>query len=260
MSTQFHHESRAPHRAANGGSQIYPHVTPALMGLDGDAEVGQFDFPKLKFSFDALEPVIDRETLKWHYDVHHRTSLTKLNQALIEMPTQIQKHGRPTYKTLEQILARVSRYPKAVRSHGGAHWNHSFLWSVLSDKSDEREIPEELHNAFEKSYGSVDDFIDYFVHAGSELVGSGWIWLLKTPAGRMKITTTQNHDNPLMDLCEAPGTPILACDLWEHSFHLGFKGESERYVREFLKIVNWKKVCELYDNGSKTDPFNIAAH
>lgn len=246
MSTQFH----------RGANQMYPHVTPASLGPDS----GQFCFQELPFSFGALEPVIDRETLRWHYEVHHRASLEKLNRALAEMPSQTHKHGYTSYQTLEQILARVSRFPKAVRSYGGAHWNHSFLWSVLTERAEERVMPEDLQNAFEKSYGSVDDFVDYFVHAGGELVGSGWVWLLKTPAGRMKITTTQNHDNPLMDLCEAPGTPILGCDLWEHSYHSQFRGDSERFLREFLKIVNWQKVCRLYDNGSKTDPFNIAAH
>lgn len=116
----------------------------------------------------------------------------------------------------------------------------------------------ELVGAFEKAYGSVEEFQDYFVHAGEEIVGSGWVWLLKTPAGRLKISTTANHENPLMDTCDVPGLPILACDLWEHAYSA--RKNRVEFLRNFLSIVNWSKVHSLYDNGSKTDPFVLASH
>lgn len=238
-----------------GAVQIFPHVTPVAAGVEA------FTLPKLNYDFAALEPMIDCETLHWHYTTHHRDCVEKLNKTLREIPNEHRtSFHRSTYRSLEQILARISRFPKAMRSLAGGHWNHSFFWSVLTDRKEDRTIAPDLLQAFEKSYGSLEDFFDYFIHAGSEVTGSGWVWLVKTPAGRMKITTTQNDDNPLMDTCEAPGMPILGCDLWEHAFHARYKSDREAYLRGFLAAVNWSKVRYLYDNGSRTDPFLLTAN
>lgn len=238
-----------------GAVQVFPHVTPVAEGAEA------FQLPSLPYRFHSLESTIDCETLQWHYDVHHRDCVEKLNKALREIPNEHRtSFNRSHFRSLEQILARISRFPKPMRAAAGGHWNHSFLWSVMTDRRNDREIAPDLVQAFEKSYGSLEDFFDYFVHAGTELSGSGWLWLLKTPAGRMKITTTPNDDNPLMDTCEAPGMPILACDLWEHAFHTRYKSNREQYLRAFLSTVNWTRVRELFDNGSRTDPFLLTSH
>ena len=197
-----------------------------------------FTLAPLPFAYDALEPVIDRDSLRWHYEVHHRECVDKLNESLKDVATD--------GFTLDKMMSRISKFPKAVRGHGGGHWNHTFFWNILTDQKEDREISPELLHAFEKSYGTLEDFRSYFAQASHEVVGSGWIWLIKTASGRLKITTTQNNDNPLMDVCETNGTPILNCDIWEHSYHSHFKGSRDDYIRQFFAIVNWSRVHSLF--------------
>ena len=199
-----------------------------------------FVLSPLPYAMDALEPVIDRETLLWHYDVHHRSCVDKLNDTLKDSSV----HGL----TLDEILARVSRFPKAVRAHGGGHWNHTFFWNSMTDVKENQEFSPELLHAFELSYGSLDDFKTHFINSGTELHGSGWMWLMRTAQGRLKIITTPNNDNPTMDFCEVSGKPILVCDLWEHAYYLKFKANRAEFIRKFLAIVNWARVHSLFVN------------
>ncbi len=209
-------------------------VQQALIAASGHEP---FHLGPLPYAYDALEPVIDRETLKWHHDVHHRCYVDRLNEALASTSVR----GR----TLEEILSHVSAFPQAVRDHGGGHWNHTFFWSVMTDCKEDQEISPELLKAFEKSFGSLDAFKAEFVRVGSQHVGSGWLWLIKDGPERLHLATTLNHDNPLMDVCAVRGQPILVCDLWEHAYYLHFKAKREDFLRQFFALVNWTRVHKL---------------
>ena len=213
-----------------------PSVHPQSNTAPAEAK-GPFRLTPLPYAYEALEPVIDRETMFFHHDVIQREYVEGLNQAL---------QGSAETLKLEEILARVSRYPKAVRDNGGGMWNHEFYWCAMTDKKEDQEISPELLHAFENSFGSVDEFKSRFIRAGAAHVGSGWIWVVKTPAGRLEIVTTEKNDNPLMDTCQAQGRPILVCDLWEHAYFLRYRAAKGEYIRKFFAVVNWARMHTLF--------------
>lgn len=210
-------------------------VARALIADEGDEA---FHLSPLPYGYSALEPVIDRETLHWHHDVHHRSYVDKLNEAL---------RGRPVKgMALEEILSRVSMFANEVRGNGGGHWNHTFFWSVMTDQKEDQEITPEVLSAIERDFFSFDEFRARFVKAGIDHLGSGWVWLIRDSNGKLAITTTANHDNPLMDVVENRGAPILVCDLWEHAYYLKYKARREDFLRKFFTVVNWSRVHALF--------------
>lgn len=185
-----------------------------------------FSLPALPYAFDALEPHIDRLTMEIHHDRHHKAYVDNLNKAL-----------PGTTKTLEEILGSVSTQPVAVRNNGGGHWNHSFFWNVLAPAKGSKPSAA-LAKQIDTDFGSLDAFKAEFTKAATSRFGSGWAWLIKKD-GKLVISSTPNQDNPLMDLAEVKGQPILALDVWEHAYYLKYMNKRADYIAAFWNLVNW---------------------
>ena len=185
-----------------------------------------FSLPSLPYAFDALEPHIDRLTMEIHHDRHHKAYVDNLNKAL-----------PGTTKTLEEILAMVSTQPVAVRNNGGGHWNHSFFWNVLAPAKGSKPSAA-LAKQIDTDFGSFEAFKAEFAKAATSRFGSGWAWLIKKE-GRLVVSSTPNQDNPLMDLAEVKGQPILALDVWEHAYYLKYMNKRADYIAAFWNLVNW---------------------
>ena len=188
-----------------------------------------FELPKLKYSYDALEPRIDAKTMEIHHTKHHQAYIDNLNKALPE-----------NTKSLEEILENVSTYPVAVRNNAGGHWNHSFFWEIMSPNAG-GEPTGELAEEINKSFGSFEKFKEEFENAAKTRFGSGWAWLVKNSDG-LKICSTPNQDNPLMDLAEVKGTPLLGLDVWEHAYYLKYQNKRADYIAAFWNVVDWAVV------------------
>jgi Fe-Mn family superoxide dismutase len=185
-----------------------------------------FSLPALPYAFDALEPHIDRLTMEIHHDRHHKAYVDNLNKAL-----------PGTTKSIEEILASVSSQPVAVRNNGGGHWNHSFFWNVLAPAKGSKPSAA-LAKQIDTDFGSFDAFKAEFTKAATSRFGSGWAWLIKKE-GKLVISSTPNQDNPLMDLAEVKGQPILALDVWEHAYYLKYMNRRADYIAAFWNLVNW---------------------
>ena len=204
-------------------------VLPSFAAPMADA----FSLPALPFAFDALEPHIDRLTMEIHHDRHHKAYVDNLNKAL-----------PGTTKSLEEILASVSTQSVAVRNNGGGHWNHSFFWNVLGPVKGTKPS-EALAKQIDADFGSFDAFKAEFTKAATSRFGSGWAWLIKKE-GKLVISSTPNQDNPLMDIAEVKGQPILALDVWEHAYYLKYMNKRADYIAAFWNLVNWDFVSTNY--------------
>jgi len=193
-----------------------------------------FSLPALPYAFDALEPHIDRLTMEIHHDRHHKAYVDNLNKAL-----------PGTSKSIEEILASVSSQPVAVRNNGGGHWNHSFFWNVLAPAKGSKPS-KALAKQIDTDFGSFDAFKAEFAKAATSRFGSGWAWLIKKD-GKLVISSTPNQDNPLMDLAEVKGQPILALDVWEHAYYLKYMNKRADYIAAFWNLVNWDFVSTNFD-------------
>jgi Fe-Mn family superoxide dismutase len=193
-----------------------------------------FSLPALPYAFDALEPHIDRLTMEIHHDRHHKAYVDNLNKAL-----------PGTNKSIEEILASVSSQPVAVRNNGGGHWNHSFFWNVLAPAKGSKPSAT-LAKQIDTDFGSFDAFKAEFAKAATSRFGSGWAWLIKKD-GKLVISSTPNQDNPLMDLAEVKGQPILALDVWEHAYYLKYMNKRADYIAAFWNLVNWDFVSTNFD-------------
>jgi len=192
-----------------------------------------FELPKLEYDYAALEPNIDARTMEIHHSKHHQAYITNLNNALAG--------GIWENKSLEEILANVSKLPVAVRNNGGGHFNHSMFWQVMSPKGGGNPSADVL-DALNRYFGSFDKFKEQFTAAAMTRFGSGWAWLVKT-GDELKITSTPNQDNPLMDLAEVKGMPILGVDVWEHAYYLKYQNRRNEYLAAFWNVVNWDNVA-----------------
>jgi Fe-Mn family superoxide dismutase len=153
--------------------------------------------------------------------------------------------------TLEQMMATVSTLPKAIRDNGGGHWNHTFFWQSMAPPSQSGAPSVDLMEAIEESFGSVDDFKAQFARAGAARFGSGWVWLIVDGSGRLAITSTPNQDNPLMDIAETRGTPILGNDVWEHAYYLKYQNRRGDYLTNWWQLVNWAQVSHRYAEAQR---------
>lgn len=193
-----------------------------------------FELPKLPYSYDALEPHIDKETMEIHHSKHHNTYVTKLNAAV--EGTEFEN------KSLEDLIANLDSVPEnlrtAVRNNGGGHLNHSIYWQILAPNSEEKG---EVVDKIKEQWGSLDEFKSEFADKAAGRFGSGWAWLVVNN-GKLEIFTTANQDSPLTDGL----TPILALDVWEHAYYLKFQNKRPDYISTFWNVVNWEKVDELY--------------
>lgn len=199
-----------------------------------------FSLPDLPYAYDALEPVIDAETMELHHSRHHQTYVNGLNGAL-EDRSDLQG------TSLEDILARVSDLPKAFRNHGGGHWNHTFFWESMTAPSNSGAPSGALAEAINARFGSLDEMKSQFNSAGAGQFGSGWAWLIVNGNGELEITATPNQDNPLMDVAGTRGTPILGNDVWEHAYYLNYRNRRADYLDAWWQVVNWDVASERYD-------------
>jgi len=200
-------------------------------------QIMAFELPKLNYAYNALEPHIDARTMEIHHSKHHQAYVTNLNNAV--NGTDMEKLN------LEELMANISKYPAAVRNNGGGHYNHSLFWEIMTPGADARPGGE-VAAAIEKELGGFDKFKADFVQAGATRFGSGWAWLCVKADGSLCVCSTPNQDNPLMDIVDCKGQPILGMDVWEHAYYLNYQNRRPDYMNAFFNVINWKKVNELY--------------
>lgn len=198
-----------------------------------------FELPKLPYAYDALAPHIDARTMEIHHTKHHAGYTSKLNAAI--EGTELAKHS------IEDILANVSKHGAAVRNNGGGFYNHRLFWEVMSPNGGKISEDMSIHKAIVKDLGGFDKFKETFANAAATQFGSGWAWLCVGKDGKLSVTSTPNQDNPLMDVVDAEGTPILGLDVWEHAYYLNYQNRRPDYIDAFFKVINWAKVNELYE-------------
>ena len=196
-----------------------------------------FTLPALPYANDALEPHIDARTMEIHHDKHHAAYVNNLNAAL----TGTENEG----KSLEELITNISKYAPAVRNNGGGHWNHSFFWQVMGPKGGGTPSGA-LAEAITAQLGGFDKFKEDFAKAGATRFGSGWAWLCVDPNKKLCVCSTPNQDNPLMDVAEKKGTPILGVDVWEHAYYLHYQNRRPDYLTAFFNVVNWSEVEKRY--------------
>lgn len=202
-----------------------------------------FNLPTLKYPYDALDRFIDALTMELHHTKHHGTYVNNLNLA-------IQDYEDLKSKSLEDLIGSINNLPEeikvTVRNNGGGHWNHSFFWEILSPSV--QTPSDNLINLLNKYFQNFDNFKQEFKQKSLKLFGSGWCWVIKNSKGDLEIVTTSNQDNPLMDVVNVNGKPILGLDLWEHAYYLRYQNRRADYIDKFWDAVNWDRVEDLYFN------------
>jgi len=201
-----------------------------------------FSLPALPYASDALEPHIDKETMEIHHGKHHQAYVDNLNKAIAGTNAES--------LSIEELVKQVSKYPAAVRNNGGGHYNHSLFWTILSPNA--QTTPDgELATAINEAFGSFDELKKKLQEAGATRFGSGWSWLIVDAAGKLQVTSTPNQDNPLMDVVEVQGTPILGIDVWEHAYYLKYQNKRPAYLEAIFNVICWKSVAERYASAKK---------
>lgn len=193
-----------------------------------------FTLSPLPYAHDALEPHIDATTMQIHHGKHHQAYVDNLNKAL----AGTEHEG----KTIEEIVKQAGSISVAVRNNGGGHWNHDFFWNSLSPNAGGMPTGK-LADAINQSFGSFDAFKEKFQTAGMTRFGSGWAWLI-VKEGKLEICSTPNQDNPLMDIAEVKGNPILGVDVWEHAYYLKYQNRRADYLSAFWNVINWNTIEE----------------
>ncbi len=203
-----------------------------------------FELPPLPFAKDALEPHLDAVTMEFHYGKHHATYVANLNKAVAGHP---QVEATP----IEELIKHLDRVPEsirtAVRNQGGGHYNHVLYWSWLGPQAGGAPTGA-LAEAIQKAFGTFEAFKEKFEAAGLGRFGSGWAWLVVTPARQLAVVSTPNQDNPLSD---GTGTPILVCDVWEHAYYLKYQNRRGEFLKAFWNVVDWAKVQRSYEAALK---------
>ena len=192
-----------------------------------------FTLPALPYAHDSLEPHIDKLTMQIHHGKHHQAYVDNLNKAIAG--------GENEKKSLEDLVTNAGKISPAVRNNGGGHWNHSFFWESLAANAGGKPSGK-LATMIDEAFGSFDAFKEKFATAGMTRFGSGWAWLL-VKDGKLEISSTPNQDNPLMDVAEVKGKPILGVDVWEHAYYLKYQNRRADYLGAFWNVVNWEKVA-----------------
>lgn len=200
-----------------------------------------FTLPQLPYAPDALEPHIDAQTMQIHHGKHHQAYVDNLNKAIAGT-----EHEN---KSLEELVAKAGTISPAVRNNGGGHWNHSFFWEIIGPNAGVQPGGK-LAEAINQAFGSFDVLKEKLNAAGTTRFGSGWAWLI-VKDGKLEVTSTPNQDNPLMDVAEVKGTPILGIDVWEHAYYLKYQNRRPEYLGAIWNVINWSKVSERFENASK---------
>lgn len=201
-----------------------------------------FTLPALPYASNALEPHIDARTMEIHHGKHHNAYVTNLNNAVA---------GTDAEKlTIEDICKNVSKYPAAVRNNGGGHYNHSLFWLVMAPNAGGAPTGA-VADAINAAFGSFDEFKTKFAAAATGRFGSGWAWLIVDGSGKLQITSTPNQDNPLMDVAEVKGTPVLGLDVWEHAYYLNYQNRRPDYIAAWWNVINWNEVNKRFAAAKK---------
>ncbi len=196
-----------------------------------------FQLPDLPYDKSALEPHIDATTMEIHHDKHHAGYTNNLNNAIAG--TELEK------MSIEDILKNISQHSGAVRNNGGGFYNHSLFWTVMSPDGGGNPTGA-VAAAIDSAFGSFDQFKEKFSAAGATRFGSGWAWLI-VKDGKLEVTSSPNQDNPLMDIAEVKGTPILGLDVWEHAYYLKYQNKRPDYIQAFFNVINWDEVNRRFD-------------
>ncbi len=203
-----------------------------------------FQLPDLPYAFDALEPHLDARTMEIHHGKHHAGYTKKLNAAIEGTDLEGKK--------IEEILADVSKHGAGVRNNGGGYYNHSLFWSIMSpDGGGEPSSRMNIHKAIERDFGSFEEFKTAFSQAAATQFGSGWAWLCVDKEDKLFVCSTPNQDNPLMDVNDYAGTPILGLDVWEHAYYLNYQNRRPDYIGAFFNVINWHAVTERYNDANE---------
>jgi Fe-Mn family superoxide dismutase len=195
-----------------------------------------FTLAPLPYAHEALEPHIDTQTMQIHHGKHHQAYVDNLNKAIAGTEHES--------KSLEDLVKHAGSISVAVRNNGGGHWNHTFFWESMAPNAGGAPSGA-LADAINAAFGSFDAFKEKFSQAGMTRFGSGWAWLL-VKDGKLEISSTPNQDNPLMDVAEVKGTPILGVDVWEHAYYLKYQNRRADYLSSFWNVINWNKIAERY--------------
>jgi len=197
-----------------------------------------FTLPALPYAPESLEPNIDKLTMEIHHGKHHQAYVNNLNAAL-------EGHSDLASKSIEDLIHNINSLPDsirtAVRNNGGGHWNHSFFWNLLKPNAGGSPSGK-VAELIQRDFGSFEAMKEQFNKAAATRFGSGWAWLCKMPDGKLAICSTPNQDNPLMDIAECSGSPILGLDVWEHAYYLNYQNRRPDYIAAFWNIVNWDQV------------------
>ena len=195
-----------------------------------------FELPKLDYAYTALEPHIDARTMEIHHSKHHQAYVTNLNNAIAG--TDAEK------MSIEDICKNISKFPMAVRNNGGGHYNHSLFWQIMAPNAGGMPTGD-LAKAIETDLGGFEKFKTDFTAAGATRFGSGWAWLC-VKEGKLCVCSTPNQDNPLMDIADCKGTPILGMDVWEHAYYLHYQNRRPDYIEAFFNVINWTEVSRRF--------------
>ncbi len=204
---------------------------------DVKANEGAFQVEKLPYAYDALAPTVSPLTLETHYSKHYLTYTNNLNKAL--EGTALEN------ESIENILAKLDPNDTELRNNAGGYYNHSLYWKSMAPNTGGKPT-DTIASTINRDFGSYENFVSAFKHEATNQFGSAWVWLIVDKYGKLKITSTQNQDNPLMRNAVVPGTPLLALDLWEHAYYLGYQYRRRNYIDSFFNVINWKKVNENY--------------
>ena len=199
-----------------------------------------FELPKLPYDFNALEPHVDARTMEIHHGKHHQAYVRNLNAAIAGTEAE--------NLSIEDICKNISKYPAPVRNNGGGHFNHSLFWTIMK-KNGGGNPHGAIADAINSAFGSFDEFKTKFNQAGATRFGSGWAWLVVGADKKLVVSSTPNQDNPLMDVAEVKGTPVLGCDVWEHAYYLKYQNKRPDYLGAIWNAINWAKVQENFDGA-----------
>jgi Fe-Mn family superoxide dismutase len=203
-----------------------------------------FTLPPLPYLKESLEPFIDLMTMEIHHGKHHNAYVTNLNKAI--------ENTDADKMSIEDILKNISKYPVVIRNNAGGHFNHSMFWTLLRPNgggSPNGKLGNAIHSAFD----SFDEFKKQFTESAKGRFGSGWAWLIKNESDKLEICSTPNQDNPLMDIAEKKGIPILGLDVWEHAYYLKYQNRRSDYIEAWWNIVNWNEASNRFSQVQKKE-------
>ena len=206
------------------------------------AEMKKIGIEKLPYAYTSLNKFIDSKTMDVHYNKHYKGYVEKLNKSLSQK--------RETNYDLEEIIKSISKYDKKIRNNAGGAFNHALFWKMLTP--DKQKISKGFLLTINKNFGSMKKLETEFNEVAKDVFGSGWVWLIISKTGKLKIVSTPNQDNPLMNVIEKGGYPILGLDVWEHAYYLKYQNNRDEYIKNFWDVVNWEFVEKLYDAKIKT--------